>query len=57
MWTANFGTDNVSKITSGGTHTEYSLPAGSRPYGIAFDGTYMWTANYEKNTISKIATF
>jgi len=29
---------------------------GNQPYGIAFDGTNMWTTNWDDNNISKIAS-
>lgn len=58
MWTANGGSGvlsacTVTKITSDGTLTTYSLGTASSPQAIAFDGTNMWTANYS-NTVSKI---
>ena len=31
------------------------LPAGaSNPYGIAFDGTNIWTANYTTGTVTRL---
>lgn len=52
MWTANYLSNNVSKIAPDGTITNYSV-AGN-PNGIAFDGTNMWTANYSGQSVSKI---
>lgn len=66
MWTANANANSVSRITSGGTVTDFPLPAGSRPVGLALDqpgysasgpmdtGLYLWTANSGNDTISKI---
>jgi len=31
-----------------------SLPAGSNPRGVAFDGTNIWVSNFSNNTVSKI---
>lgn len=58
MWTANSGSGTpsactVTKITSGGTLTTYSLGTNSSPQGMTFDGTNMWTSNFI-NTVSKI---
>lgn len=31
-----------------------SFTVGQQPYGVAFDGANMWTANYISNTVSKL---
>jgi len=31
-----------------------TFPVGNRPHGITFDGTYIWVANLNSNTISKL---
>ena len=31
-----------------------TIDVGLRPLGVAFDGTHIWTANYNDNTVSKI---
>ena len=30
------------------------MPVGSGPYGIAFDGDYIWVAQSEESTLAKI---
>jgi len=50
----NFNDNSVTKITPTGTMTTYS-GTGTQPYGIAFDGTNMWTANYGGNSVTKIS--
>ena len=70
IWTANYIGNSVSKInpSTGAIVGTYNLPAGSGPNGIVLDQpgysantgnaldakTYMWTANYGNNTVSKI---
>ncbi len=54
MWTANYAGNSVTKVTPSGAMTTYSLPAGSGPSDIAFDGTNMWTANALADSVSKI---
>ena len=47
------GSQGASKINPAtGTKTDY--PTGSFPYGVAYDGTSVWVANYGSNTVSKI---
>ena len=47
MWTTDYGGNSVTKVFPNGTMTNYT-GTGSGPYGIAFDGTNMWTANLWK---------
>ncbi|MEI8081395.1 MAG: NHL repeat-containing protein [Actinomycetes bacterium] len=57
VFTADFGTSTVSKITSGGVVSSpfASLAAGATPYGIAIDSSnVLYTANTGTNTVSKI---
>jgi streptogramin lyase len=57
MWTANHAGNSVTRITPAGGMTTYSLPAGSSPFGIAYDNNgNMWTANYGNSSVTKIST-
>ena len=31
-----------------------TVTVGAKPYGVAFDGSNIWVANYSDNTVSKI---
>ena len=43
----------MSKINPAtGTKTDYLTGLG--PYGVAYDGTSIWVANYNADTVSKI---
>jgi len=60
MWiTDNCNAGGYYKVTSGGTITYYSLGytggGGARaPYGIASDGTYMWSTNFGDGGLARI---
>lgn len=54
MWTANNGSNSVSRITPVGVVTHFTLPAGAQPMDIAFDGTNMWTANFGTHNVTRI---
>lgn len=56
MGSADVNLYAVWTVIPAGTMTAYSLPAGSEPYGIAFDGADMWTANEQGKSVTKIAT-
>ncbi len=58
IYTANYGTNNVSKFTSLGTPTTTfaTIGAGSNPYGILIDPTgFIITANYTSSTLTAIS--
>ena len=53
MWVANYGSNNVTELSSTGTVVgTYSV--GNQPWGIAFDGTNMWVGNSGDGTVTKI---
>lgn len=37
-------------------NTTTSFKVGSQPYGVAFDGANIWTANYGDGTVTKLRT-
>jgi len=54
IYTANYGSNNVSKITPGGTSTILAA-TGTGPYGITVDSAgNIYTANYGSSNVSKI---
>jgi len=55
LWFTEPGTDRIGRITVDGTVTEFVLPAGSRPEGIAAgpDGA-LWFAEYGANRTGRI---
>jgi len=56
IYTANYGSNNVSKITPNGTSTILGT-TDTKPIGIAIDNAgNIYTANYGANTVSKITT-
>ncbi len=58
IYTANYGTNNVSKFTPLGTPTSIfaTIGAGSNPYGILIDPTgFIVTANYTSSTLTAIS--
>ena len=54
MWTANQGSNSVSRITPAGVVTHFTLPAGAQPMDIVFDGTNMWTANSGTHNVTRV---
>jgi len=46
MWITNTNDNSVTKITPLGVMTSYA-GTGTMPFGIAFDGSNMWTVNRE----------
>ncbi len=57
LYTANYGGNTVSKITSGGTVTTTWATVGTEPYALAFDASgNLYTANYGSGTVSKITS-
>ena len=55
MWFTERYCDKVGKITPAGIVTEYSLPAGSEPYGIAAGSNVMWFTEAGTHKIGKIS--
>ena len=45
---------SVTKVSPAGAMTTYS-GTGANPYGIAFDGTNMWTENHGANSVTKVS--
>ena len=39
---------------AGPTVVPATFPVGKQPYGMAFDGSYIWVANYASDTVSKL---
>ncbi len=57
--TANWAAGNPLKIAllkwyQANTTTHFKV--GSQPYGVAFDGANIWTANYGDGTVTKLRT-
>ena len=44
----------VSKIVAATGVVAATIGGGDGPYGVAFDGTHIWVANYDDDTVSKI---
>ncbi len=53
IWTANFGSSDVTKLASDGSIVG-SYSVGNSPFGIVFDGTNIWTANHYQADVSKL---
>ena len=59
LWFTDRGTSKIGKITTSGTITEYSLPSGSGPVGIAAGPekeNTLWFVDVYTNKIGKITT-
>ncbi len=54
MWTANYSSSSVTKVTPTGGMTTYA-GTGAGPKAIVFDHTNMWTANYGSNSVTEIS--
>jgi DNA-binding beta-propeller fold protein YncE len=50
---ANFDGNSVTKLQASDGSLMGTYTVGVNPYGIAFDGTHIWTANESSNTVSK----
>ena len=62
LWVSNYSSGNVSKIALGTCNpstgmcaTPTTVSVGSGPYGVVFDGAYVWVANGGDNTVTKIS--
>ena len=55
VWTANHDSNSVSRITSSGSITTYSIAGANTVEALAYDDTNIWTANTGNNSVSKIA--
>jgi DNA-binding beta-propeller fold protein YncE len=47
----------VSKINPVTDTVTATVPVGSGPYAVAFDGTNIWVTNLNSNNVSKIIPF
>jgi streptogramin lyase len=57
MWFLEQGNAKVGKITTSGAITEYALPAGSEPYGIALGpDSDLWFTEWNHASVGKITT-
>lgn len=59
MWLVRPEASKVAKITTAGTVTEYSLPAGSQPYGITAGPNKenaLWVTEWKGEKVAKITT-
>src|SRR5271156_2010669 len=57
--TGNGSQDAVTSGTAQNGHSGHriapaSFPVGKEPYGVAFDGTSIWVANFRNDTVSKL---
>jgi DNA-binding beta-propeller fold protein YncE len=50
---ANVDGGSVTKLRASDGSLAGTYSVGVNPYGIAFDGTHIWTANESSNTVSK----
>jgi DNA-binding beta-propeller fold protein YncE len=54
IWTANFGSANVTKLRASDGGFLGTFNVGNGPAAIAFDGIYIWVANYGSNSLTKL---
>ena len=55
IYTGNWGSDSVTRITPTGSTTNWQLPTNSNPWGITIDSIgNIYTANYTSNKVSRI---
>jgi YVTN family beta-propeller protein len=54
LYFTNFGSDQLGKMDIYGTVTGLYSVTGVGPWGIAFDGIYLWVSNNGAATVSKI---
>jgi YVTN family beta-propeller protein len=55
VWTANHGSNNVTKINAFSGALVNTHAVGTRPFGIAFDGINIWTANSGSGNVTKLS--
>lgn len=53
---ANLVSDNVMKLNPSTGAVTATYTAGDGPGGLAFDGTNVWVANREGNSVTKLST-
>ena len=54
MWVANLSDNTVLKVRASDGAILGTFAVGSRPYGVAFDGTDIWVANQSSSTVTKL---
>jgi virginiamycin B lyase len=55
IWFTEYGSDEIGKFGFG-TFTEYMLPEGSRPVGIAYSDDKIWFTESEKGIVARMPT-
>ena len=55
VWFTEYGSDEIGKYGFG-TFTEYVLPAGSRPVGIAYSDNKIWITESDRGMIGRMPT-
>lgn len=54
IWTANSGSNNITKLDPTDGSIVGTYPVGLNPRGIVYDGSNIWVANFGSNNVSKI---
>jgi YVTN family beta-propeller protein len=54
IWSDGFNNDIIKVNASTGTIVA-SYPVGTQPYGLVFDGQYIWVANYAGTSVSRVS--
>ncbi len=54
IWTANFGSSNVTKLRASDGTLQGTFPVGGSPSYVIFDGANIWTTDEGTNTVTKL---
>ena len=51
---ANRDAETVTRLRASDGARLAEFPAGSKPFGLAFDGSHLWVANGDTETVTKL---
>ena len=53
MWVANQAGNTLSKVRASDGVVQATVPVGTSPAGVVFDGTHVWVLNTGGKTLSR----
>ncbi len=57
IWVTNSEGDDITRIRMNDSAHLGTYRAGDRPLAIAFDGQYLWVADFNQDTVTRISWF
>ncbi len=53
LWVTNWGVGMVTELNASDGSLVQTIPVGIGPEGVSSDGTHVWVANSESNTVTE----